>query len=579
MKSSAVTAGQQATATQYNNLRKDAAAAAALLATEQSSPNMTVQVEAGKVYLAGTKIEYAGGNSGTFTAPVSNPRIDLLYLNSSGSLVILQGTEAGSPTAPTYPDNALPICEVYLRTGSTQIRDTDQGSHAYISKDVRAFIGSPASNTRTFVAEEALTAGQLVGICNYTPTNRVSRAARVSTTATIDHTPGSAVEQADSAVPIGGDKWVFLTEASNEILRAVVGEYSPSAKTISVGVSAQATADLASYWAVCKLDTDKFVVFYTEDASTTIIKYRVATVSGTTITFGSAATAATGGTAINKISCDGTGTDKGILYFACSTVNQSKLKAFTCSGTTLTFGSDTAIGTVIDNTPSEAKVKKIDTDKFMLVTGEGYSQVGTISGTTITLGTEAEYAPILSYPDQKYLDIAVLTTTLVVVKFKNNSHIPFYAAGTISGTTVTWGAIYNTTSGGSQYQHVIAPDPTSTSAFIVASMNGTTIMKYTISGTTISEVGNIVTGLTNYDFLLPLSNATIGFKVNGTTATVFAFGMAAGYIGIAQESASRGANIKVMLRGNVDATQSSQIQGLETTYLVPISATEAIIKN
>lgn len=146
-KSSAVAAGNTAAATQYNNLRLDALGASALLPSAQSSPNMTVLVQSGTVYAGTTRVVYAGGSSGSFTAPISNPRIDLLYLNAAGALTILQGTEAASPTAPTTPDGVIPICHVYLRVSTTALYDTDQGSNGYVLRDIRPVIGVPPAAT------------------------------------------------------------------------------------------------------------------------------------------------------------------------------------------------------------------------------------------------------------------------------------------------------------------------------------------------------------------------------------------------------------------------------------------------
>jgi parallel beta-helix repeat protein len=109
----------------------------------QTTPNMTLQVASGVGYTGTTPIYFNGGNSPTFTAPVGNPRIDLLYLNSSGVLTIVQGTAAASPTPPTYPSSIVPIAEVYLRVGSTSIYDTDQAVGGYIYRDVRPVMRAP----------------------------------------------------------------------------------------------------------------------------------------------------------------------------------------------------------------------------------------------------------------------------------------------------------------------------------------------------------------------------------------------------------------------------------------------------
>jgi hypothetical protein len=109
----------------------------------QTSPNMTVLIGKGKYYLAGAIRDYAGGSSGTITAPSTNPRIDLVCIDSAGTISIVTGTEAASPSAPTYPADKLVLAEIYLKTTSTSIRNYDAGSTAgYILKDSR-IITSP----------------------------------------------------------------------------------------------------------------------------------------------------------------------------------------------------------------------------------------------------------------------------------------------------------------------------------------------------------------------------------------------------------------------------------------------------
>jgi len=86
----------------------------------------------------------------TVTAPVSNPRIDILKINSGGTLSWVVGTENSSPTIPwaSMPQNEIPICLVYNKTTETKIldyedqaTDTNQG---YILADVRPFLNLSA---------------------------------------------------------------------------------------------------------------------------------------------------------------------------------------------------------------------------------------------------------------------------------------------------------------------------------------------------------------------------------------------------------------------------------------------------
>lgn len=127
----------------------------ALRPRAQAAPNMTLAVQAAtvqsfyrQVYFNNAQSTFSGGNSPTFTAPVSNPRLDLLYLSDTGVLTVLQGTEAVSPVSPTYPDLSknFPICEVFLRVGMTSIVNfEDSGANptqGYIYRDVRPWFWS-----------------------------------------------------------------------------------------------------------------------------------------------------------------------------------------------------------------------------------------------------------------------------------------------------------------------------------------------------------------------------------------------------------------------------------------------------
>lgn len=139
-KATKVNPGDSALASQYNNLVDDSFGASQLLAHEQTPPNLTLKVEKGVYYIGSTRVIFAGGNSPSFTAPTTNPRIDLLVIDSAGTLSRVVGTEAASPTVPTYPSDKLTICEVYNRVGQTAIRDTDTPGQGYILRDVRPFL-------------------------------------------------------------------------------------------------------------------------------------------------------------------------------------------------------------------------------------------------------------------------------------------------------------------------------------------------------------------------------------------------------------------------------------------------------
>lgn len=114
-----------------------------LAAYQQATPDLTLKIRAGVVKIGATVVKYAGGNSPSFTAPAANPRIDLLTIDSAGTVARTAGVEAGSPSVPTYPSDKFVIAEVYNRVGQTAVYNSDQGgSTGYIYRDARALGGA-----------------------------------------------------------------------------------------------------------------------------------------------------------------------------------------------------------------------------------------------------------------------------------------------------------------------------------------------------------------------------------------------------------------------------------------------------
>lgn len=136
-KTSQVSGGDTGLTSQYNFLRDEASASSFLLPYQQAVPNLTLIVSPAVIYFGHIKVEFAGGNSPSFTAPAANPRIDILSINTSGVLVRTAGTEAASPTTPAVPDGNMPICSIYNRVGQTSIKNTDDGTNGYVYKDLR----------------------------------------------------------------------------------------------------------------------------------------------------------------------------------------------------------------------------------------------------------------------------------------------------------------------------------------------------------------------------------------------------------------------------------------------------------
>ncbi|MDP8244705.1 MAG: hypothetical protein P9L94_11530 [Candidatus Hinthialibacter antarcticus] len=108
----------------------------ALRAVEADTPDMTIRVNPGwaivETGFAGLADQSVLPNQGAFIAPTTHPRVDLVALSSSGELLIVEGDEAETPIAPTTPNNALALAQLYHRPGAGQILNEDNDAGSYL---------------------------------------------------------------------------------------------------------------------------------------------------------------------------------------------------------------------------------------------------------------------------------------------------------------------------------------------------------------------------------------------------------------------------------------------------------------
>lgn len=96
---------------------------AGLAVSAQSTPNMTVSVATGTIYMAnGDRFTPTANTALAITAAdTTNPRIDIVYVNSSGVISYLAGTAAASPTAPSVPTGGQLLAQITVAAGATSI--------------------------------------------------------------------------------------------------------------------------------------------------------------------------------------------------------------------------------------------------------------------------------------------------------------------------------------------------------------------------------------------------------------------------------------------------------------------------
>lgn len=93
-----------------------------LAVTAQGSPNMTVAVAKGAVISNGTLFAVAANASVTITtANATNPRIDLVVIDSSGAIAVRAGTAAAAPKPPARTANDVVLAAVWVPANDTTI--------------------------------------------------------------------------------------------------------------------------------------------------------------------------------------------------------------------------------------------------------------------------------------------------------------------------------------------------------------------------------------------------------------------------------------------------------------------------
>jgi hypothetical protein len=120
--------GAQAPSAVKTNIQNCIAAMARLGAAfaphEQGTPDLTVRIDSGALWVNGALVEKAAQNSAAITAPDSgNTRIDRVVIDAvTGVVSVITGTQStGTPAAPAITSGKLPVCQVALAHSTTAI--------------------------------------------------------------------------------------------------------------------------------------------------------------------------------------------------------------------------------------------------------------------------------------------------------------------------------------------------------------------------------------------------------------------------------------------------------------------------
>lgn len=384
------------------------------------------------------------------------------------------------------------------------------------------------------VANQDLTAGQTVGISSLG--GGVAIASKAKSAFSLADTGASA-----EYVPLGSDKVFILykVNASNT-LKGVIGTIDRATMTISVGTAVQYTTTLSGSFAICLLDTNKVAVMYAESGAPKAVKIHVSTVSGSTITANTQQAFITLTNNLSGLLITQVATDKAVVFTSESSVLNPLVTAFTVSGTTL--GS---VGTGVTSIEA-SRIVSHTTNAFSMFgnvasVAEDSIQIGTVSGTAITLGSSVTVSTFQASLNASGLCVADSTHIVFSYGLSGDSAI---RCASISGTTPTLGTQLTTGSaGGSSIEY----DANAT-RFIYKDFS----KAYTLSGTTLSLQCAIAgTGWDSGKWVYMgtyYATITIGSVGNYTTIE----GMCGTFLpGFVSQTVSRGGNAIITIKGKI----------------------------
>ena len=400
-----------------------------------------------------------------------------------------------------------------------------------------------------------------------------------------DYGPGAVYDSTNDRVVInGGD--------SSGRFEARVG--TVSGETISFG-SGQTVGDDPLVEDVCAIydpDNSKVIVAYRDRSNSNYGTCRVGTVSGSTISFGTATVFLSAAGSDKQITYD---TNANKVVIVCrDNGNSGNGYGFvgTVSGTSISFGSGTAfnsagttdnIGICFDNSNNKVVVTYQENS-----TNYGRAVVGTVSGTSISFGSEVTFNAASTAQTNCVFDT---TNNKVVVFYRDSANSNYGTAivGTVSGTSISFGSEVvfesNAVNMGSNKQASVF-DPDNSFACVNYNISGTGgCMKVgTVSGTSISfgdrlnfESGDSYSFGVVYDTTSDrlISNFYDNGRSNYFTSVVIQTAStnltSENYIGIAEYAAADTETATVLIKGGVSTTQSSLTPG--QTYFVQTDGT------
>lgn len=245
-----------------------------------------------------------------------------------------------------------------------------------------------------------------------------------------------------------------------------------SGTSISFGTPVVFNSATSSYiYGAYDANAGKIVLGYQDGGNSNYGTAIVGTVSGTSITFGSATVFNTGSADDGAVIYDSTAQKVAILYKDGANLNSGTGIVGTVSGTSISFGSKTAwkvgatysIGAAYDSNAGKIVASYRDGTNA----NYGTAVVGTISGTSISFGSPVVYNNNGTTYGSGITYDSNAQKVVIAYRDGGSSNGGFGVVGTVSGTSISFGTATVFESGITPTDISIAYDSTATSVVIV----------------------------------------------------------------------------------------------------------------
>ncbi len=563
------------------------------------------------VSVSGLRTELPPGDTIAGASPgniVSGSGVAVDGAGNLGAVVELDVAIAPNPSGLIIVGNKLANDGSALRTGQTALASGNQAlenaesalasGNAAISVSATALASGnaalvdiaavPAGAIQTFTASSVIQAGNPVGL------DELGKASVITTVTDVNSRSfGSEVvfESADitfarSTYDSTNNKVViaYSDGGNGSYGTAVVGTVSGTSISFGTAVVFE-SANSGNIDITYDPTNERVVIAYTDYGNSSYGTAIVGTISGTSISFGTAVVFESASTTEQmSVIFDSTNNKVVIAYKDVGNSNYGTSIVGTVSGTSISFGTAVVfesalirgISSVYDSTNERVVIAYADRGN----SDYGTAIVGTVSGTSISYGT----AVIFESASTNYISSTYDSTNdRVVISYSDigNSSYGTAIVGTVSGTSISFGTavVFNNAE---TTDKSISYDSTNNQVVIAyrddGNSNQGTVIVGAVSGTSISFGPEVVfnpastfTPSALYDptnnklviFYADVGNAYYGTAIVGGPATSNfpTISSQNNFIGISQSTVASGAAVSVRLPGSPDQNNTGLLAG------------------